>query len=69
VQTPVTGYEVVRLALIGSLRIRCPVAAKMALQTAGAIQGTLISPTPPIGPVLGRMWVSTCGISFMRRMG
>lgn len=33
---------------IGSRRIRLPVAAKMALATAGAIGGTGGSPTPPI---------------------
>jgi hypothetical protein len=33
--------------LIGSLRIRLPVAAKIALVTAGAIAGTQASPAPP----------------------
>ena len=32
---------------IGSFRIRCPVAAKIALTTAGAIGGVPGSPTPP----------------------
>ena len=40
---------------IGSLRIRLPVAAKMALTTAGAIWGTAASPTPLGLSALGTM--------------
>ena len=40
---------------IGSWRIRLPVAAKMALQMAGAIGGTPGSPTPAGGASLGTM--------------
>jgi hypothetical protein len=36
-------------AVTGSERIRLPVAAKIALQSAGAMGGTPGSPTPPIG--------------------
>ena len=41
--------------LIGRLLIRLPVAAKMALHTAGAIGGVAGSPTPPCPSVLGTM--------------
>ena len=41
--------------LIGKLRIRFPVAAKIALTTAGAIGGVPGSPTPPCFSVLGTM--------------
>src|SRR5580698_911347 len=42
-------------ALIGSDRRRLPVAAKMALQSAGATGGTAVSPRPPGAAVLGMM--------------
>src|SRR5216110_2222600 len=51
---------------IGSRRIRFPVAAKIALQTAGARAGSAASPTPPGGPSLGTRRTSTCGISASR---
>ena len=40
---------------IGSFLIRFPVAAKIALHTAGAIGGTPGSPAPPWGSLLGTM--------------
>ena len=54
---------------IGSRRSRLPVAAKIALATAGATGGTPGSPTPPILSVVSTMWTSTAGISFIRRIG
>ena len=54
---------------IGSLRIRLPVAANTALHTAGAVGGTDGSPIPPSESVLGTMWTSTTGISYMRSTG
>ena len=53
----------------GSARSRLPVAAKIALATAGAIGGVPGSPMPPGASVLGRMCTSTRGISFMRISG
>ena len=53
-------------ALIGSDLRRLPVAAKMALQIAGATGGTPVSPMPPGGASLGMMWMSSSGISFKR---
>jgi hypothetical protein len=55
-----------RLDAMGSLRMRLPVAANMALQTAGAMHGVPGSPMPPIGASLGTKCVSTTGISFIR---
>ena len=54
---------------IGSRRSRLPVAAKIALATAGATGGTPGSPTPPILSVVSTIWTSTAGISFIRRIG
>src|SRR5216684_5246797 len=53
-------------ARMGSRRIGLPVAAKIALQTAGAIGGVPGSPAPPGGSLLGTMCTSTWGISFIR---
>ena len=54
---------------IGSRRIRLPVAAKIALVTAGATGGTAGSPTPPhFSPPESARWVRISGISFMRSM-
>ena len=50
----------------GSLRMRLPVAAKIAFATAGAIAGVPGSPIPPGASVLGTICTSTFGISFMR---
>src|SRR5689334_8223158 len=55
-------------ARIGSRRMRFPVAAKMALATAGAAGGTPGSPQPPGGSALGTIWTSmTGGASLIRR--
>jgi hypothetical protein len=51
---------------IGSLRSRLPVAAKIALATAGIMVGVLASPIPPGAAWLGTMCTSTTGISSMR---
>src|SRR5438876_7571995 len=53
----------------GSLRTRFPVAAKMALHTAGAIGPTEGSPIPPCLSSLGTTCTSTTGISLMCIMG
>ena len=50
----------------GSERMRLPVAAKIALSTAGAATAIVGSPTPPQKPPDGTMIVSTFGISSMR---
>src|SRR5207247_2599800 len=46
--------------------MRLPVAAKIALKTAGATTGTPGSPTPVGGSLLGTTCTSTTGISSMR---
>ena len=56
-------------ARIGKRRIRLPVAAKTALVTAEKMPGVDTSPTPPGFSVLGTMWVSTTGASFIRTIG
>jgi len=50
----------------GSERTRLPVAAKIALQTAGAIDAWPGSPTPPQNPPEGASTTSTLGISRRR---
>ncbi len=50
----------------GSERRRLPVAAKIALQTAGAIDAWPGSPTPPQNPPEGASTTSTFGISRWR---
>ena len=50
----------------GSERMRLPVAAKIALHSAGATTATGGSPTPPQKPPLGTMTVSTLGICASR---
>jgi hypothetical protein len=50
----------------GSTWMRFPVAAKMALATAGPTGATPGSPTPVGGSADGTMWTSTLGISFIR---
>jgi len=52
--------------LRGSERIRLPVAAKIALHTAGAIDAWPGSPTPPQNPPDGASTTSTLGISRRR---
>jgi len=51
---------------IGSLRNRLPVTAKMALATAGTMEGVLASPIPPGAAWLGTICTSTTGISSIR---
>ena len=67
------GWGVGRLGYttfpIGSFLIRFPVAAKIALHTAGAIGPTDGSPMPPCLSVLGTTYTSTLGISARRNMG
>ena len=53
-------------ARIGNCRILFPVAAKIALHTAGAMPGVLASPIPPGAAWLGTICTSTLGISSMR---
>jgi hypothetical protein len=53
----------------GRSRMRLPVAAKMALSTAGAATAIVGSPTPPQKPPEGITIVSTAGISSMRSTG
>jgi hypothetical protein len=50
----------------GSERMRLPVAAKIALSTAGAATAIVGSPTPPQKSPLGTMTTSTFGISSIR---
>jgi hypothetical protein len=54
---------------IGRRRTRLPVAAKIALHSAGATGGTVNSPAPVGGSSLGMMCTSTAGISWMRNTG
>ena len=59
----------VRACMVGrSNVVGLPVRTRSALATAGAIIGVPGSPMPEGGLVEGRMWVSTCGASLMRRM-
>src|ERR1700704_2793403 len=51
---------------IGSFRKRLPVAAKIALVTAGGIAEVPHSPIPPGGSELWTIWTSMAGTSFMR---
>ena len=53
-------------ASIGSFRTRLPVAAKIALATAGTIAEVPGSPTPPGGFELWTIWTSIAGASLMR---
>jgi hypothetical protein len=53
---------------IGSFRIRLPVAAKIALATAGITADVPGSPTPPGASVLLTRWTSIKGASWMRNM-
>jgi len=50
----------------GNDRMRLPVAAKIALSTAGAATKIVGSPTPPQNPPDGMTMRSTFGISLMR---
>ena len=61
------GIQVFRAsARIGRLRMRLPVAAKMALVTAGAMGGVPGSPMPPGASPLWMMRTSTCGVASKR---
>jgi hypothetical protein len=53
---------------IGSFRTRLPVAAKIALVTAGTTAEVPGSPIPPGDSELRMMWTSIAGASFMRRI-
>jgi hypothetical protein len=53
-------------ASIGSFRTRLPVAAKIALATAGTIADVPGSPIPPGGSELWTIWTSIAGASLMR---
>jgi hypothetical protein len=53
---------------IGSFRNRLPVAANTALVTAGTMADVPVSPIPPGGSGLWRMWTSITGASSMRRI-
>ena len=53
----------------GRLRSRCPVAAAMALATAGAMTGVPGSPTPVGFAADGTMWTSIRGASPIRSTG
>ncbi len=56
--------------LIGNSRIRFPVAAKIALHSAGAMGGTPGSPTPAGASLLATTWTWVCcGASVMRATG
>ena len=55
VVTPLFTTYTKSSGLMGSRRIRLPVALKIAFVTAGAIAGVLASPIPPGGFVLGTM--------------
>jgi hypothetical protein len=52
----------------GSFRTRLPVAAKIALVTAGAMADVPGSPMPPGDSALFTRWTSTTGASLMRSM-
>src|SRR3984893_8877271 len=53
---------------IGSFRKRLPVAAKIALVTAGTTAEVPASPIPPGDSGLWTIWTSTIGASLMRRI-
>src|SRR5262245_58495593 len=55
-------------ASTGSFRKRLPVAAKIALVTAGTMAEVPGSPIPPGGSKFWTMWTSMAGASFMRRI-
>src|ERR1700674_853558 len=66
---PVFQVDVDSWLAIGRLRIRLPVAAKIALHRAGAIGGTPGSPTPPRGVAKSdarRCTRMSRGATFMR---
>ena len=49
--------------------MRLPVAAKIALSTAGAAAAMVGSPTPPLKPPYSTITVSTTGIASIRITG
>jgi hypothetical protein len=58
------GFNAV--ASTGIFLSRLPVAAKIALTTAGMMHEVPHSPIPPGGSELATMWTSVAGASFMR---
>src|SRR2546425_12707544 len=58
--------HVLRAGTRGSLRIRFPVAAKIALASAGAVTAVPGSPIPPGGSRLRTRCTSIRGVSFIR---
>ncbi len=65
-RSPIGQVELKSWFISGSERIRLPVAAKIALSTAGAATAIVGSPTPPQKSPLGMMTTSTLGISSIR---
>jgi hypothetical protein len=63
------SVQTASLMRMGSLRTRLPVAAKIALATAGAAHGTPGSPMPPGFSSLRTTCTSISGVSFMRNIG
>jgi hypothetical protein len=53
----------------GNVRMRWPVAAKIAFSTAGPATAIVGSPTPPQNPPDGTIIVSTFGMSAIRSIG
>ena len=65
-----TGYHFKLSSTIGSVRMRLPVAAKMALHKAGAAAGNAGSPNPVGGAVdFTKCTSTTGGESFIRIRG
>src|SRR5262249_61959640 len=68
--SPRSCYALCRSWLFnGSERMRLPVAAKIALQSAGATSAGGGPPTPPQNPPLGMIMLSTFGASARRTIG
>ena len=65
---PATNWK--PLFVIGSSRMRLPVAAKMALAMAGSTGGNMGSPKPVGGKFVFRKWASIWpGVWFIRMVG
>ncbi len=65
----VSPYAFKLWLLSGKSRMRFPVAAKIALSTAGAATAMVGSPTPPQNPPDGTITVSTLGMSASLSVG